>query len=51
MPKNDLIILDSIIDERVDQKLPSAERDEVFEYFSFEQILKDYDLSSDEILS
>lgn len=51
MAKNDTILLDGIIDERIEQKLPSDRRDEVFEYLSYEQLLKDYDLSSDEIKS
>lgn len=49
MAKNDTILLDGIIDERTGQKIPSDRRDEVFEYLAFEQLLKDYDLSSDEI--
>lgn len=44
-----LSILDGIIDDRIAQKIPSDRQDEVFEYLTFEQILKDYDLSSDEI--
>lgn len=51
MAKNDTILLDGIIDERIEQKKPSNRRDEVFEYLSFEQLLKDYDLSLDEIHS
>jgi hypothetical protein len=51
MAKNDRILLDGIIDDRVAIKLPSNKRDEVFEYLAFEQILKEYDLSSDEILA
>jgi hypothetical protein len=51
MAKNDSILVDGIIDERIALKIPSDKRDEAFEYFAFEQILKDYDLSSDEILS
>lgn len=50
MAKNDIILIDGIIDERVELKVPSMKRDEVFEYFAFEQILKDYDLAKDEIL-
>lgn len=50
MAKNDKILIDGIIDERVEQKFPSTKRDEAFEYFAFEQILKDYDLSIDEIM-
>ena len=51
MAKNDRILLDGIIDDRVATKLPSDKRDEVFEYLAFEQILKDFDLSKDEILA
>ena len=51
MAKNDKILIDGIIDERIEKKIPSEKRDEVFEYFSFEQILKDYDLSHDELIS
>ncbi|HAC21359.1 MAG TPA: abortive phage resistance protein [Porphyromonadaceae bacterium] len=50
MAKNDKILIDGVIDERIDLKLPSYRRDEVFEYFVFEQILKNYDLSTDEII-
>lgn len=49
MAKNDTVLLDGIIDERINERNPSDKRDEVFEYLSFEQILKDYDLSFDEI--
>ncbi|MFT6788113.1 MAG: hypothetical protein ACJAVX_001461 [Pseudoalteromonas rhizosphaerae] len=51
MAKNDVLLIDGIIDERVEKKLPSQRRDEVFEYLAFEQILKDFDLSRDEIES
>ncbi|KJZ36413.1 AIPR family protein [Pseudomonas fluorescens] len=51
MAKNDQILLDGIIDDRVEIKLPSERRDEVFEFLAFEQILKDYALSKDEIES
>ena len=51
MAKNDKILLDGIIDDRVEVNLPSDRRDEAFEYLVFEQILKDYDLSRDEIES
>lgn len=50
MAKNDTIIIDGILDERVALNYPSSKRDEVFEYFSIEQILKDANLSKDEIL-
>lgn len=49
MAKNDKILIDGIIDDRIELKLPSEKRDEAFEYFAFEQTLKDYDLSFDEI--
>lgn len=50
MANNDKILIDGIIDERVDLCIPSNRRDEAFEYFSIEQILKDYAFSKDEIL-
>ena len=49
MAKNDVILLDGIIDQRLAEGLPSNERDEVFEFLCLEQLLKDYDLSRDEI--
>lgn len=49
MAKNDLILIDSIINDRINIQYPSNDKGEVFEWFSFEQILKDYDLSKDEI--
>jgi len=51
MAKNDVVLLDGVLDERVTNALPSTKRDEVFEFFAFEQILKDFDPSSDEIES
>ena len=51
MAKNDTLLLDGIIDDRVESCLPSERRDEVFEYFAFQQVLKDADLSHDELLS
>lgn len=51
MAKNDIIILDGIIDDRVEVKLPSNKRDEVFEYFSIEQILKDLEPSKEDIIN
>ncbi len=49
MAKNDKILLDGIIDDRVEMRLPSSHCDEAFEYLAFEQILKDADLSREEI--
>ncbi|VVP44727.1 hypothetical protein PS876_05032 [Pseudomonas fluorescens] len=51
MAKNDQILLDGIIEDRVDMKLPSDRKDEAFEFLAFEQILKDYALSKEEIES
>lgn len=51
MAKNDVLLIDGIVDERVDIKLPSDRRDEAFEYLAFEQILKGFDLSREEIES
>jgi AIPR protein len=49
MAKNDVILVDGIIDQRVADELPSSQRDEVFEFLVLEEKLKDYDLSRDEI--
>lgn len=51
MAKNDLILLDGIIDEYLAQGLPSTKEDEVFEYLATEQILKDYAFSKEQLLS
>lgn len=51
MAKNDRFLLDGIVDDRVATRLPSDKRDEAFEYLAFEQVLKDYDLSNNELLS
>lgn len=50
MAKNDVLLLDGIIDERIENILPSNRRDEAFEYLAFEQLLKGYDLSKEEII-
>lgn len=49
MAKNDALLLDGILDDRVAEHLPSDRRDEAFEYFAFEQLLRDADLSDEEI--
>lgn len=49
MAKNDVVLLDGIVEERVAEQHPSAQPDEVFEFLAFEQILKDYDLSKEEL--
>lgn len=48
MAKNDIIIIDNILSEKYALEFPSD--GDAFEYFSTEQILKDYDLSKQEIL-
>lgn len=49
--KNDLVLLDSIIDEYIQNKRPSENCGEVFEFFATEQILKNYAFSEQQILS
>ena len=49
MAKNDLLLIDSIIEERIAKKLPSEKKDEAFEFLVYEQVLKEYDLSVDDI--
>ena len=49
MAKHDIILIDGIIETRISQSLPSVDKGEVFEYLSAEQILKDYDLSYEQI--
>jgi hypothetical protein len=51
MAKNDLVLLDGILDEYLSKGLPSNKTDEVFEYFATEQILKDYAFTKEQILS
>ena len=49
MAKNDIILVDGILDQRISEKLPSDRRDEVFEYLVLEESLKQYDLTTEEI--
>ena len=49
MPTNDKIILDQILEQKRREIAPSLEPARFFEVFNAEQILKDYDLSYDEI--
>ena len=49
MANDDKILIDAIIDDRIELILPSEKRDEAIEYFAFKQTLKDYDLSFDEV--
>ena len=50
MAKNDLTLLDSILDQYISIGNPSTKPDEVFEFFSTEQVLKDYAFSKEELL-
>lgn len=49
MAKNDIILIDGIIDERIKAKVPSCDKGEALEYLANEQILKNFDLSKDEL--
>lgn len=51
MARNDLFLLDGILDRYITEGIPSQKPDEVFEYFATEQILKDYAFSSDQLLT
>jgi hypothetical protein len=51
MAKNDVVLLDGIVEQRLKDRNPSDENDEVFEYLALEQILKDVDPSKEEIES
>lgn len=51
MARNDTILLDGIIEGRMQENNPSANKGEVFEYLVLEQVLKEYDFSSEEIES
>jgi hypothetical protein len=49
MAKNDVVLIDAIVDERLREVYPSNQGDEVFEFLAFEEVLKDFDLSREEI--
>ena len=51
MPTNDQIVLDQILEQRKKEIDPSADDSSFFELFTAEQVLKDFDLSYDEIES
>ncbi|GFE82492.1 hypothetical protein GCM10011487_44920 [Steroidobacter agaridevorans] len=48
MAKNDVVLLDGVMDVRLSEDA-TRDRGEVFEQFVLEQILKDYDLSAEEV--
>ena len=51
MAKNDVILVDNILKDRVNEGIPSSDQGEAFEYLSAEQVLKDFDLKKDDIQS
>lgn len=51
MANNDQIILDQIVEEQRTSRFPSANKSEFFEMYVVEQVLKDFDLSDEEIES
>lgn len=51
MPSNDIIVLDSILAQKREDADTSLSESSYFEIFSYEQVLKNYDLSYDELLS
>lgn len=51
MPNNDLVLLERLLAAAANNAPASLNDSELFEYFSAEQTLKDYDLSADELLA
>lgn len=51
MPSNDIILLDATLEQKKRQTSSSLSGSEFFELFTFEQVLKNFDLSYDELLS
>jgi len=49
MASNDRIILDEVLEQRQSKIDPTASASSFFEFFTAEQVLKDFDLSYDEI--
>lgn len=49
MAKNDTVLIDGIIEHRISIRRPSEDKGEVFELFCLEEILKDRDLSDEEL--
>jgi len=49
--QNDVIILDSVLQQKKSQMASRLKDDDFFELFAFDQVLKDYDLSYDELMS
>jgi hypothetical protein len=51
LAKTDKVLIDGILDRYIAINLPSNQRSEAFEYLVYQQVLKEFDLSRDEILS
>lgn len=51
MATNDSIVLDTILKQKKSQIADSLPDDDYFEIFTFEQVLKKYDLSYEELIS
>ncbi len=51
MTTNSRIILDGVLQQRQSEVDPDAKPDSFFEFFTAQQVLKDFDLSYDEIES
>ncbi|VWC86521.1 hypothetical protein BLA18112_03010 [Burkholderia lata] len=49
MANNDQVILDQILEEQRITRAPTSTKSDFFEQYTSEQVLKDYDLSDDEI--
>ncbi|HEY3420352.1 MAG TPA: hypothetical protein VGK23_07355, partial [Methanomassiliicoccales archaeon] len=49
MTSNDRIILDTILKQKKEKLSPESKEDEFFELFVFDQVLKNYDMSFDEL--
>ena len=49
MTNNDQILLDQIVEEQLTTRLPTASKSDFFELYVAEQVLKDYDLSDEEV--
>ncbi len=51
MPNNDLVLLDRLLATEVTKAPAALNESELFEYFSTSQVLKDYDLTADQVLA
>ncbi len=51
MARNDIVLSDSLVEKSKEQLGTNKDESEIFELFSFDQILKDYDPSFEELES